>query len=130
MNPSHVSTRTGREAVVGLVEVEELTLLLHEREVAFERVAPPVVLALELPAGAVHLFVGVVLPHQLVPAVAADVVERTHLVVAGAHHDDRGAGRVDLLGEVAPLLRDLLHPTDVEPRPGEDRLALELVVLG
>ena len=34
-----------REAVVGLVEVEELILLLHEGEVALEAVAPAVVLA-------------------------------------------------------------------------------------
>ena len=50
MNPSHTSTLHRREAVVGLVEVEELALLLHEGEVALEAVAPAVVLAGELAA--------------------------------------------------------------------------------
>src|SRR5207247_11441431 len=38
----------------GLVEVEELGLLLHERQVAFEVVAPAVVLAGELAADALR----------------------------------------------------------------------------
>ena len=50
MNPSHTSHLHRHEAVVGLVEVEELALLLHEGEVALEGVAPAVVLAGELPA--------------------------------------------------------------------------------
>ena len=67
------------EAEVVLVEVEELALLLHEVQRTVEVVAPAVVLAGELPAGAVHLVAGEVVPHQLVAAVAADVVERPHL---------------------------------------------------
>ena len=81
MNPSQTSTLDRREAVVGLVQVEELVFLLHEGQVAFERVAPAVVLALELPAGPRGLLLRVVLPHQLVPAVTADVVEGAHLAV-------------------------------------------------
>ena len=67
MNPSHIVGLHRREAVVGLVEIEELALLLHEREVALEGVAPAVVLALELPARARGLLARVVLPHELVP---------------------------------------------------------------
>ena len=47
-----------------------------------------------------------------------------------AHDDDRGLRDRDLLGEVAPVARQLLDPADVQPRPPEDRLALELVELG
>src|SRR3546814_3459305 len=65
----------GDEAELLHVEVEELLLLLDEGESALEVVAPAVVLAGELPAGPSHLFAGVVLPHELVAAVAADVVE-------------------------------------------------------
>ena len=71
----------GREAVVGLVEIEELALLLHEGEVTLEGVAPTVVLALELPARPRHLFARVVLPDELVPAVSAHVVEGAHLLI-------------------------------------------------
>ena len=52
MKPAHTSQWHGHEPVVGLVEVEELVLLLHERAGAVEPVAPAVVLAGELPAGA------------------------------------------------------------------------------
>ena len=64
------------QRVVGLVEVEELALLLHERARAVEAVAPPVVLAGELARGAARLLAREVLPHELVAAVPADVVER------------------------------------------------------
>ena len=69
-------------------------------------------------------------PHQLVAAVAADVVERADLAVHVAHDDDRRVGDRELLGEVAALPRELLDPADVQPRALEDRLALELVELG
>ena len=52
MNPSHTSQRTGTESVLALVDVEELILLLDEGQLAVEAVAPRVVLAGELPAGA------------------------------------------------------------------------------
>ena len=67
------------QPVLRLVEVEELVLLLHERQRAVEAVAPAVVLAGELPAGASDLLVGKVVPHQLVSAVTADVVEGADL---------------------------------------------------
>ena len=76
MNPSHTSQRTGTNPNSLHVEVEELGLLLDEGQRAFEVVAPAVVLAGELPADAAGLLAGVVLPHELVAPVAADVVER------------------------------------------------------
>jgi len=57
-------------------------------------------------------------------------VEGPHLAVAAPHDDDRRAGRVELLGEVAAGAGQLLEPADVEPRAPEDGVALELVVLG
>ena len=63
------------EAVRRLVEVEELLLLLDEGQRAVEGVAPRVVLARELAARATGLLAGIVLPHQLVTPVPADVVE-------------------------------------------------------
>src|SRR5581483_2017313 len=107
------------QAVVGLVEVEELALLLHEVEPAVEPVPPPVVLAGELPARAVDLFTGVVLPHELVAAVPADVVEGADGAVGVAHHDHRRTRRRDLTGEVAAPTRQLLDAADVEPRAPE-----------
>ena len=118
------------EAEVGPVEVEELALLLHERQVAVEAVAPAVVLAGELPGGAADLFAGVVVPHQLVAAVAADVVEGADLAGHVAHDDDRGARRVELTREVAAVAGQLLDAADVQPGAAEDGVALELVVLG
>ena len=69
------------EPVVGLVEVEELLLLLHEVQRAVEVVAPAVVLAHELAGDAARLLLREVVPDQLVAAVTADVVERPDLPV-------------------------------------------------
>src|SRR5262249_48880573 len=113
-----------------LVDAEELLFLLDEVQRAVEVVAPAVVLAGELPAGTADLFTGEVLPHELVPAMAADVVEGADLVVGVADDDDRRAGGVELLGEIAADAGELLHPAEVQPRLLEDRLALELVPLG
>ena len=79
MNPFHTSHVHGPQSVRGLVDVEELRLLLHERQRALEVVAPAVVLAGELPAASPGLLIGKVIPHQLVSAVPADVVERPDL---------------------------------------------------
>ena len=84
MKPFQTSQCTGTQPVVGLVEVEELGLLLHERQRTVEAVAPAVVLAGELPARAARLLAREVVPHQLVSAVAADVVERADFVVGAA----------------------------------------------
>src|SRR4029078_208099 len=65
----------GRQAEVALVEVEGLALPLAERAVALQLVAPAVLLARELPAEALRLLAREVIPHELVAAVAADVVE-------------------------------------------------------
>ena len=117
------------QSVARLVEIEELLLLLHEGEVAVQVVAPGVVLAGELAAGTGGLFPRLVVPHQLVAAVAADVVVRLHLAAAGAHHDDRGVDGRQFFGEVVALPRNLFGATDIEPGALEDRLALQLVDL-
>ena len=113
---------------LALVDVEELLLLLDEGQVAVEAVAPGVVLAGELPAGAGGLLVRKVIPHQLVSTVTADVVIRLDRPVLGLHDDHRHAGarRRQFLGEVATGARQPLHSTDVEPRLLEDRAALGL----
>jgi hypothetical protein len=118
------------EAVVGLVQVEELTLLLHERAPAVELVLPAVVLADELAAAAARLLAREVGPYQLVAAVAADVVEGADLAVHAAHDDDRRVGERELLREVAALAGELLDAPDVQPAALEDGLPLELVELG
>ena len=118
------------EAVVSLVEVEELLLLLDEVQGAVEVIAPAVVLAHELAADAARLLLRVVVPDQLVAAVAADVVESTDLVVRAAHDDDGRARHGELLRDVATLPRQLLHPPNVQPGSLEDGLALERVELG
>src|SRR5262245_12482774 len=116
---------------VRLVEVEELALLLDEGQIALQRVAPGVVLAGELTARAGHLLTRIVVPHQLVSAVAAHVVERPDLVVGVLDDDHRrsGAGRRHLSCEVASLLGEPLHPADVQPALLEDCLLLELPLL-
>ena len=75
---------------------------------------------------------GIVVPHQLVAAVPAHVVERADFAVCVLHDDHRRAGpdRRHLPGEVAALAGQLLDAPDVEPELLEDRLLLELVVLG
>ena len=88
------------QPVVGLVEVEELVLLLDEGQVALQAVAPGVVLAGELTAGAGHLLARIVVPHQLVSAVAAHVVERPDLVVGVLDDDHRRAGPADGISRV------------------------------
>src|SRR5690606_36656674 len=117
----------GNQAVAALVEVEELPLLLHERQVAVEVVAPRAVLAGELAADPAGLFQRHVVPHQLVAAMPADVVVRLHLTGGGAHHDDRGVDDLHFLGEVAALTWNLFDATDIEPDTPEHCLALELV---
>ena len=124
----HVAVH-GNQAVLGLVEVEELSLLLREGAGAVEPVAPPVVLAGELAGRSPRLLVRVVLPYELVAAVPAHVVERAY-VVAVADHDDRGVRGGDVLGEEAPGAGKLLEAPDLKPRPPEDRVALQLVELG
>jgi hypothetical protein len=118
------------EAVVGLVDPEELTLLKDEGQAAFEIVLPAVILAGELPAGSTDLLGRVVGPHQLVAAVAADVVEGADLVVHAADDDQRGARDVERLGEEAALFAGAARPVRRSARPLEDGLALELVELG
>ena len=118
------------EAVVVLVEVEEFRLLLDEGQIALGGVAPAVVLAGELAARAAGLLAGIVGPDQLVPPVTANVVEDVDLPVLAPDDDQRGPRRVELLGEVAAVPGELLHPPDVQPGAGEDGLALELVVVG
>src|SRR5262249_35030649 len=113
------------EPVAALVEAEELALLLHELERAVEAVAPPVVLAGELAARAARLVARVVAPDQLVAAVPAEVVERPHAPAAVPHDHDRGARDLELAREVAAVARQLLDPAHREPRPPEDRVALE-----
>ena len=76
------------QSVVGLVEVEELSLLLCEGAGAVEAVPPPVVLADELPGGPARLFPGDVVPHEFVASVPADVVKGPD-VLPVAHDDDR-----------------------------------------
>ncbi len=117
-----------RQAVAALVEVEELVLLLDEREVAVQAVPPGVVLAGELPAGSGGLLVGKVVPHQLVSAVPADVVVRLDRAVLGLDDDHRGtgSGRGQFPGEVAAGARQPVHPSDVEPLFAEHRFALGL----
>ncbi len=114
------------KAVLALVDVEELVLLLDEGQVAVEAVAPGVVLAGELPAGARGFLVWKVVPHQLVSAVTADVVVGLDGPVLGLDDDHRHARarRRQLFGEVAASARQALHPTDVEPGAFEDRVAL------
>ena len=90
---------------VDLVEVEELTFLLHERAGAVESVAPPVVLAGELARGAAGLVLREVRPDELVATVPADVVERADLAVLVADHHDRRLRDRQLLREVAPAPR-------------------------
>ena len=126
MKPAQIVAVHGDEAVVRLVEVEELLLLLDERACTVEVVAPGVVLADELARGAARLLLGVVVPDQLVPAVPAHVVEGTDLAVLPLHDDDGRLGDGELLGEVAPRARQLLDPAHVEPGPLEDGLALQL----
>src|SRR5262249_50037776 len=70
------------------------------------------------------------LPDQLVAAVPARVVEGVDRTLHVTSHDDGGPGGWQLLGEVGPVARELLHTPDVQPRALEDRLALELVELG
>src|SRR5262245_2748572 len=118
------------EAVVGLVDPEELTLLEDEGAAAVELVGPAVVLAGELPGGPADLLGRVVGPHQLVAAVAADVVEGADPVVLAPGDDQRGLRDRELLGEEAAPSPELLDPTDVQPDPLEDGLALELEELG
>src|SRR5262249_16734528 len=120
----------GNEAVLVLVEVEELALLLNERERALEVVAPPVVLARELPADALGCLAREVVPHELVPAVTAHVVKGPDLSLLVADNDDRRVGGCDVLREVAPDARKPFDPTDVEPCALEDRVLLAFEVLG
>ena len=119
----------GSQPVFGRVEVEELRFLLDEFQGAVEVVAPAVVLAGELPAGAAGLLSGKVVPHQLVSPVPADVVEGPNLLVSAFDQDHRGADDLDLLGQIAADARQFLHAGDIEPGPFEDRFAFEFVKL-
>ena len=75
MNPAQVSQCTGARPSSSLSQVEELVLLVHVGARAVEAVAPAVVLADELPGVAAGLVAGRAVPHELVAAVPADVVE-------------------------------------------------------
>ncbi len=111
------------EAVLALVDVEELILLLNEGQFAVETVAPSVVFAGELPAGAGGLLMRKVVPHQLVAPMPADVVEGPdHAVLAldDDHRHPRSGGR-QLLGEVATSAGEAFDAADVEPGAPKDR---------
>ena len=90
------------------------------------------VLADELTAGARDLLARIVVPHQLVTAVAAHVVEGADGAVLVLVDDDRraGADRGHLAGEVTALPGQLFDAPEVAARSSEDRLLLKLPVLG
>src|SRR5262249_7451028 len=117
------------QTVLGFVEVEELRLLPHERQGAIGVVTPAVVLADELPTHSFGFLVRKVVPHQLVTAVAADVVEGPNHLVFALDHDDRHVGGLNLFGEVAADAGQLLDTANIEPGAFEDRLTFELVEL-
>ena len=117
------------QPVVGPVEVEELRLLLDEGQLPVDRVAPTVVLAGELPAGAAGLLAGDSRSRPACCPGAGRCCGRRGLAVRAPDDDDRGSGGVELLGEVAAVAGELLDPAHVQPGAGEDGLALELVVL-
>src|SRR5207247_435474 len=96
--------------------------LLHERDAAVEPVAPPVILAGELPSRAALVLPWIVLPDEHVAAMSADVVEGPYGALGVAHDDDRCRCRRDVPREVAARARQLFDATDVQPRLLEDRL--------
>ena len=130
MKPANTSQCTGARPSVGLVDVEELVLLVHERAAAVEAVAPPVVLARELPGDAAAVLGGLVGPHQFVAAVTAHVVKGAHLAVRVAGDEHRRARGGDVLREPAAVARQVVDAADVEPRPAKDRVAFAFVELG
>ena len=91
MKPSQVSQCDLGEAVLGLVDAAlEPLLLVDEAELALGVELPGVVLALEAAGVPAHLLHRVVLPHELVAAVGAHVVEGAHDAVAPAGDEERG----------------------------------------
>jgi hypothetical protein len=119
----------GHQTVETLVEIEELTLLLDERELALEVVTPPMVLAGELAAHTAGFFSWIVVPDELVSSMTADVVEGPDFLVLATDDDDRCIDNSELLGEVASHSGQLLDPTHVEPGTLEDGLAFPLIEL-
>src|SRR4051812_43301758 len=103
----------GRESGHRLVDVEELVLLLDERQSTVQSVAPAVVLADELATEAAGLLARVLVPHELVAPMSAGVVERSYDVALVADDEDGRVRDRDLFGDVAPDLRQLFDATDV-----------------
>src|SRR5262249_60314669 len=89
------------EPICASVDIEELRLLLHIGQRTEEVIAPPVVLAGELATRPPGFLVWEIVPHQLVSAVPADVVEAANHIVLALDDDHRRAGGLDLFSEVA-----------------------------
>src|SRR5206468_12406263 len=111
----------GHQPELARVEVEELAVLLDQRQRSVEGVAPAVVPTGELAAEALGLLVGGVVPHQLVAAVTTDIVERPYLPALAPHDNHCRVGGGDLPGEATAGAGEWLDAADAQTRPLEDR---------
>ena len=111
------------EAVLPLVEAEEILLVRHADQRAGVAVDPVVEVAVEA-AGARALLV----QHQRVAAVGADVVEGAHHTVRAPDEQQGDLADGEVADDIVAGLRDVVHAADVDPAPAEDALALQRVV--
>src|SRR4030095_3677289 len=87
-----------------------------------QRVRPTVELAGE------HLTHPLGIPHELIAAVRAHVMEGANRAIFAAHDQDRGVPHRQVFDKIRARLGNLLHPTDVEPHFAKNSLAFFLEI--
>ena len=128
MNPSQVSHATGTNPYSLLSMSKNHFSLLTKRRSPSGSNCQPWYLQTNLRVLPHDLLLRVVLPHELVAAVRAHVVERADHTVATPGDDQRGSQAGELTGEVVTWVGDLELAPDVEPRASEHRVELVFVV--
>ena len=123
MNPCQISSAIGVRPSLAFGEVEEVFLVRHPCQFALRVVRPGMEPATEY-ARACSLLV----PHQLVPAMRADVMKGTKLAVLATHHEDRGVTGDKIAHNVVAWCSNLFDPAHIEPDLAEYPFAFQFKV--
>src|SRR5215471_3186103 len=89
----------GCQSVLAFVEIGVILLLRDVCEPSVQRIAPSVILACELTAGALGLEPIISAPRELVAAMGAHVMKGANPIIRAPHDENRGVADRQFAGE-------------------------------